>query len=59
MLVITALNLTTLAVDGPLPYDRIPLNRKFKVSELAPFATNMQFQCLSYGRRSFSSDSIV
>ncbi|KAJ8699287.1 hypothetical protein PTI98_002418 [Pleurotus ostreatus] len=44
--VITALNLTTLAADGPLPYDRIPLNRKFKVSELAPFATNMQFQLL-------------
>ncbi|KAK0243834.1 phosphoglycerate mutase-like protein [Armillaria nabsnona] len=44
--IITALNLTTLAATGPLPYDHIPENRSFKVSELAPFATNMQFQLL-------------
>ncbi|KAF9026466.1 phosphoglycerate mutase-like protein [Hymenopellis radicata] len=44
--IITALNLTTLASAGPLPYDHIPASRPFKVSELAPFATNIQFQLL-------------
>ncbi|KAJ8482596.1 hypothetical protein ONZ45_g14889 [Pleurotus djamor] len=44
--VLTALNLSTFASDGPLPYDRVPKHRKFKVSELAPFATNVQFQLL-------------
>ncbi|TFK45691.1 phosphoglycerate mutase-like protein [Heliocybe sulcata] len=45
--VITALNLTTLARDGPLPATHIPPNRSFVVSQLAPFATNVQFQLLS------------
>ncbi|KAL0571706.1 hypothetical protein V5O48_010246 [Marasmius crinis-equi] len=45
--IITALNLTSFAADGPLPYDHVPKKRKFKVSELAPFATNVQFQLLS------------
>ncbi|KAF5349620.1 hypothetical protein D9756_008974 [Leucocoprinus leucothites] len=44
--IITALNLTTFAEQGPLPYTHIPENRKFRVSELAPFATNMHFQLL-------------
>ncbi|KAE9404951.1 phosphoglycerate mutase-like protein [Gymnopus androsaceus JB14] len=44
--IITALNLTTLAANGPLPYDHIPKNQSFKVSRLAPFATNIQFQLL-------------
>lgn len=42
--VITALNLTNFAADGPLPASHIPENRAFKVSHLAPFATNVQFQ---------------
>ncbi|KAL0070525.1 hypothetical protein AAF712_002358 [Marasmius tenuissimus] len=45
--IITALNLSNFAETGPLPYDHIPKNRKFKVSQLAPFATNIQFQLLS------------
>ncbi|KAG7088757.1 hypothetical protein E1B28_012723 [Marasmius oreades] len=45
--VITALNLTSFAQDGPLPYDHIPKNRKFRVSQLSPFAANIQFQLLS------------
>ncbi|EPQ50321.1 phytase [Gloeophyllum trabeum ATCC 11539] len=45
--VITALNLTSFARDGPLPADHIPPNRSFRVSQLAPFATNVQFQLLS------------
>ena len=45
-IVITALNLTSFAAGGPLPYDHIPEKRTFKVSELAPFATNIQFQCM-------------
>jgi len=40
----TALNLSTLAANGPLPADHIPNNRSFRVADLAPFATNMQFQ---------------
>jgi len=45
--IITALNLTNFAADGPLPADHIPKHRAFKVSHLAPFATNVQFQLLS------------
>ncbi|KAF8894812.1 histidine phosphatase superfamily [Infundibulicybe gibba] len=45
--IITALNLTTFAASGPLPSDHIPANRSFKTSELAPFATNIQFQLLA------------
>jgi hypothetical protein len=44
--VITALNLTNFASDGPLPYTHIPHDRAFRSSELAPFATNMQIQLL-------------
>jgi hypothetical protein len=42
--VITALNLTSFAANGPLPTDHIPKDRTFRVSELAPFSTNVQFQ---------------
>ncbi|KAH7910544.1 histidine phosphatase superfamily [Hygrophoropsis aurantiaca] len=45
--VITALNLSTFAASGPLPSDHIPKHRSFKVSEIAPFATNVQFQLLA------------
>ncbi|KAI0349614.1 phytase [Trametes cingulata] len=45
--VITALNLSNFASDGPLPADHIPPNRAFKTSHLAPFASNVQFQLLS------------
>ncbi|KAI0072842.1 phosphoglycerate mutase-like protein [Panus rudis PR-1116 ss-1] len=45
--ILTALNLTNFAEDGPLPATHIPAHRKFKVSHLAPFATNIQFQLLS------------
>ncbi|OSD05745.1 phosphoglycerate mutase-like protein [Trametes coccinea BRFM310] len=45
--VITALNLSNFAADGPLPADHIPEHRAFKSSHLAPFATNVQFQLLS------------
>ncbi|PPQ73607.1 hypothetical protein CVT24_008065 [Panaeolus cyanescens] len=44
--IITALNLTSFAQGGPLPYTHIPKNPTFKVRELAPFATNIQFQLL-------------
>ncbi|KAG5640451.1 hypothetical protein DXG03_008594 [Asterophora parasitica] len=44
--IITALNLTNFAVDGPLPWTHIPKNRAFEVSKLTPFATNVQFQLL-------------
>ncbi|KAF7298396.1 AB hydrolase-1 domain-containing protein [Mycena kentingensis (nom. inval.)] len=44
--VLTALNLSTLAAQGPLPADHIPENRTFRSSKLAPFATNVHFQLL-------------
>jgi len=45
--ILTALNLSTFAANGPLPTDHIPKHRSFRVSELAPFSTNVQFQLLS------------
>ncbi|TFK67148.1 phosphoglycerate mutase-like protein [Pluteus cervinus] len=50
--IITALNLTRFSEDGPLPDDHIPRHRKFRVSELAPFGTNVQFQLLTCTDRS-------
>ncbi|EGN96120.1 hypothetical protein SERLA73DRAFT_170536 [Serpula lacrymans var. lacrymans S7.3] len=44
--VITALNLSSFAKTGPLPSSHIPSRRTFRSSELAPFATNIQFQLL-------------
>ncbi|KAI0048206.1 phosphoglycerate mutase-like protein [Auriscalpium vulgare] len=44
--IITALNLTNFAKSGPLPTDHIPEGRSFRVSQLAPFSTNIQFQLL-------------
>lgn len=44
VVVITALNLSSFAANGPLPTDHIPKHRSFRVSELAPFSTNVQFQ---------------
>lgn len=43
-IVITALNLSNFAATGPLPADHIPQNHSFVSSQLAPFASNMQFQ---------------
>ncbi|KIJ33558.1 hypothetical protein M422DRAFT_35479 [Sphaerobolus stellatus SS14] len=45
--VITALNLSNFAASGPLPADHIPANRSFISSQIAPFATNIQFQLLN------------
>jgi hypothetical protein len=42
--VLTALNLSSFAAMGPLPTDHIPERRTFRTAELAPFATNVQFQ---------------
>ncbi|KAI0342559.1 phosphoglycerate mutase-like protein [Trametopsis cervina] len=47
--VLTALNLSNFAADGPLPWDHIPKQRAFKSSHLAPFATNIHFQLLECG----------
>jgi hypothetical protein len=47
IIVLTALNLSTLAASGPLSPDHVPANRSFVVSQLAPFATNVQFQRMS------------
>ncbi|KAI6045790.1 histidine phosphatase superfamily [Pisolithus marmoratus] len=47
MNVLTALGLKSLAETGPLPTDHIPEGLSFKTSQVAPFATNVQFQILS------------
>ncbi|KIK61887.1 hypothetical protein GYMLUDRAFT_165643 [Collybiopsis luxurians FD-317 M1] len=44
--ILTALNISTLATNGPLPYDHMPKKQSFKVSQLAPFASNIQLQLL-------------
>ncbi|KAG1792165.1 phosphoglycerate mutase-like protein [Suillus plorans] len=45
--VLTALNISSFAAMGQLPTDHIPKRRTFRSTELAPFATNVQFQLLS------------
>jgi len=55
MEILTALNLTSLAETGALPYDHIPENRSFRSSQVAPFATNVQFQLLSCADPSLTS----
>ncbi|KIM58916.1 hypothetical protein SCLCIDRAFT_127317 [Scleroderma citrinum Foug A] len=45
--VLTALGLSNFAKTGPLPTDHIPDQRSFRTSQIAPFATNVQFQLLS------------
>ncbi|KAF8309680.1 phosphoglycerate mutase-like protein [Clavulina sp. PMI_390] len=57
--ILTALNLTNFAADGPLPSDHIPKNRKFVASQLSPFATNMQVQILSCASRPESQIRLV
>ncbi|KIJ59176.1 hypothetical protein HYDPIDRAFT_101150, partial [Hydnomerulius pinastri MD-312] len=47
MNVLTALNLSSFAATGPLPTDHIPERRSFRSAEVAPFATNIQFQLLA------------
>jgi len=57
--IITALNLTSFAANGPLPTDHIPKHRSFRVSELAPFSTNVQFQLLSCPSRESEQIRII
>ncbi|KAG0702010.1 histidine phosphatase superfamily [Suillus ampliporus] len=45
--IVTALNLTSLAANGPLPTDHIPLNRSYIVSQIIPFASQLVAQVLS------------
>jgi len=57
--IITALNLSNFAANGPLPTDHIPKHRSFRVSELAPFSTNVQFQLLSCPSREDNQIRII
>ncbi|KIK96012.1 hypothetical protein PAXRUDRAFT_139439 [Paxillus rubicundulus Ve08.2h10] len=45
--ILTALNFTSLAANGPLPTDHIPPNRSYIVSQIAPFAANLIAQVIS------------
>ncbi|KAL4069707.1 histidine phosphatase superfamily [Scleroderma yunnanense] len=45
--ILTTLNFTTLAANGPLPTDHIPPNRSYIVSQMTPFASNLVAQVMS------------
>ncbi|KAJ7291916.1 histidine phosphatase superfamily [Mycena rebaudengoi] len=45
--IVTALNFTTLAANGPLPTDKIPANQTYFANKIAPFAANLVGQVLS------------
>ncbi|KAH9484974.1 3-phytase A [Psilocybe cubensis] len=45
--IFAAMNLTTLAANGPLPTDHIPKGQTFFANQLAPFAANVVGQVLS------------
>ncbi|KAJ3564373.1 hypothetical protein NP233_g8339 [Leucocoprinus birnbaumii] len=44
--IMTALNLTSFAEEGPLPYTHILKTRKFRSSEIIAFGSSIQFQLL-------------
>ncbi|KAH9847993.1 hypothetical protein C2E23DRAFT_471001 [Lenzites betulinus] len=50
--VVTALNLTDFAADGPLLTDHIPPRHAFKIWHLVPFPTHGKFQLLCPTRKS-------
>ncbi|KAF5375037.1 hypothetical protein D9758_000392 [Tetrapyrgos nigripes] len=45
--IITAMNFTSIAANGPLPTDHIPDNQTYIVTQLAPFGSNLVGQVLS------------
>ncbi|KAF5391937.1 hypothetical protein D9757_001686 [Collybiopsis confluens] len=45
--ILTAMNFTSLAAEGPLPLDHIPKKRSYIVEELAPFGSRLVGQVLS------------
>ncbi|KZT65932.1 phosphoglycerate mutase-like protein [Daedalea quercina L-15889] len=45
--IITALNFTTLAANGPLPVDHIPAYQTYHVHDIAPFTSNLVAQVMS------------
>ncbi|KAF5386547.1 hypothetical protein D9757_005881 [Collybiopsis confluens] len=57
--ILTALNLTTLAANGPLPYDHIPKRHSFKGSQLSGFGSNVQIQVLECSSSSLASEEQI
>lgn len=45
--IITALNFTTMAANGPLPWDRIPVGQTYHVQDIAAYSSNLVGQVLS------------
>ncbi|KAJ7302728.1 acid phosphatase [Mycena albidolilacea] len=45
--IVTAMNITALAAEGPLPIDKIPENHVYIINNIAPFASNLVGQVLS------------
>ncbi|KAJ7181340.1 phosphoglycerate mutase-like protein [Mycena crocata] len=45
--VLTAMNFTSLAANGPLPTDHIPPNHSYIVNNITPFASNLVGQVIS------------
>ncbi|KAJ7697690.1 histidine phosphatase superfamily [Mycena rosella] len=55
--IVTAMNFTSLAANGPLPTDHIPPNHSYIVNNIAPFASNLVGQVLSCPATSASASS--
>ncbi|PVG01496.1 phosphoglycerate mutase-like protein [Serendipita vermifera] len=55
--ILTALNLTALAKDGPPSFKKMKRNRTWLTSRIAPFAANVQFQLLECSDPSLASSS--
>ncbi|KAJ7122307.1 phosphoglycerate mutase-like protein [Mycena epipterygia] len=47
LVLVTAMNFTSLAANGPLPTDHIPPNHSYIVNNIAPFASNLVGQVLT------------
>ncbi|KAJ7432160.1 phosphoglycerate mutase-like protein [Mycena latifolia] len=45
--IVTAMNFTSLAANGPLPTDHIPPNHSYIINNIAPFASNLVGQVIS------------
>ncbi|KAJ7115640.1 phosphoglycerate mutase-like protein [Mycena crocata] len=56
--IVTALNFTTLAENGPLPTDHIPANQTYFAHKISPFAANLVGQVLACDSTS-SEDSTM
>ncbi|KAJ6595077.1 phosphoglycerate mutase-like protein [Mycena vulgaris] len=55
--IVTAMNFTSLAANGPLPTDHIPDNHSYIINHITPFASNLVGQVLSCPASTASSST--